>query len=107
MNEAVGDQVGTRLLHEDDRIRVWELALEPGEETAPHEHGLDHVIVVLEGDRIAGVPQPQSTGRSATYIEADVKPGSWYVQKRGGIEAARNVGATRYREILIELKDRP
>ncbi|WP_375397322.1 hypothetical protein [uncultured Sphingomonas sp.] len=63
------------------------------------------MIVVLDGDRIAGVPHARSTGRSASYIEADVTPGRWFVQQRGGIEAARNVGRKPYREILIELKD--
>jgi hypothetical protein len=101
----VVDAVGTRLLHEDERLKIWELSLEPGEQTAPHEHLLDHVIVILEGDRIAAVPHARSTGRSADYIEAEVQPGAWYVQKKGGLEAARNVGKARYREILIELKD--
>jgi len=100
----LGD-VATRLLHEDERVKVWELVLEPGEETAPHEHLLDHILVVIEGDRIAGVPHARSTGRSAEYIEADVSPGDWYRQAKGGIEIARNVGRTRFREIVIELKD--
>jgi len=100
----LGD-VATSLLHEDDRVRIWELLLEPGEETAPHRHLLDHIIVVIEGERIAGVPHPLSTGRAAEYIEADVVPGRWFRQQRGGVEIARNVGTTRFREILIELKD--
>jgi quercetin dioxygenase-like cupin family protein len=100
----LGD-VATRLLYEDERVKIWELELEPGEETPPHEHRLDHVIVVIEGDRIAGAPHALSTGASSHYIEADVTPGVWHVQKRGGIEIARNIGAKRFREILIELKD--
>lgn len=100
----LGD-VATTLLHEDERVKIWELRLEPGEETAPHEHLLDHIIVVVEGDRVAGVPHVRSTGRAAEYIEADVSPGRWFRQKRGGIEIARNIGKTPFREILIELKD--
>jgi predicted metal-dependent enzyme (double-stranded beta helix superfamily) len=30
--------VGTRLLHEDDRIRVWDLTLAPGERLPFHRH---------------------------------------------------------------------
>jgi hypothetical protein len=100
----LGD-VASRILHEDDRVRIWELVLEPGEETAPHEHRLDHIIVLIEGDRIAGVPHALSTGASASYIEAPVTPGAWHVARRGGVEIARNVGEKRFREILIELKD--
>ena len=99
----LGD-VATKLLHEDDRVKIWELALAPGEQTEPHTHHLDYVIVVLEGDRIAGVPHVSSKGRSAEYIEAEVKPGSWYSMQKGGTELARNTGEKFYREILIELK---
>jgi predicted metal-dependent enzyme (double-stranded beta helix superfamily) len=104
LDGQLGD-VATRLLHEDDRVKIWELVLEPGEQTAPHEHTMDYILVVVEGDRIAGVPHVRSTGASASYIEADVKAGSWHRLDKGGIEAARNTGTKTYREILIELKD--
>ena len=100
----LGD-VATTLLHEDARVKIWDLTLEPGEQTAPHEHKLDYILVIVDGDRIAGVPHVMSTGPSASYIEAEVKPGSWYRLDKGGIEAARNTGTKTYREILIELKD--
>jgi beta-alanine degradation protein BauB len=103
-DKPLGD-VATKLLHEDDRVKIWEMALEPGQETAPHRHELEYIIVVIEGDRIAGVPHVESTGFSAEYIEAEVQPGSWYRMPRGGVELARNVGSKPYRELLIELKD--
>jgi hypothetical protein len=100
----LGD-VATRVLYEDERVRIWELVLEPGEESQPHEHKLDHILVMIEGDRIAGVPHALSTGPSANYIEAEITPGLFHVGRRGGVEIARNIGETRFREILIELKD--
>lgn len=102
--KPLGD-VGTKLLHEDHRVKIWEMALAPGEETAPHRHEHDYIIVVLEGDRIAGVPHVESTGDSASYIEAEVEPGSVYPVMKGGVELARNIGSKYYRELLIELKD--
>lgn len=99
----LGD-VATKLLHEDDQVKIWEMALEPGEETAPHEHKHDYILVIIEGDRIAGVPHVRSQGASSNYIEADVEPGSWYKLEKGGIELARNIGSKFYREIVIELK---
>lgn len=109
MNDRISDapfgDVGTKLLHEDDRVKIWEMALAPGEETEPHEHKHDYIIVVIDGDRIAGVPHVKSTGASAEYIDAPVEPGSWYRMEKGGIELARNIGTKTYREILIELKD--
>ena len=37
-NAPLGD-VATKLLFEDGRVRIWELKLEPGEETPPHGDG--------------------------------------------------------------------
>jgi hypothetical protein len=66
---------------------------------------MDYILVVFEGDRIAGVPEPDSKGLYNEYIEADVEPGNYYWIEKGGIETARNIGKKRYREIAIELKD--
>jgi predicted metal-dependent enzyme (double-stranded beta helix superfamily) len=98
-------QVGTKLLHDDERVRIWEVDLQPGEATAPHRHEHDYILIILEGDRIAAVPHVSANGPSASYIEAEITPGSHVVMKKGGTEAALNVGAKRYYEYLIELKD--
>jgi hypothetical protein len=103
-SERVLGHVGTRLLLENDRVRVWELALEPGARSDVHRHDLDYLLVQIEGDRIAAEPEPDSAGKYKDYIEARVEPGKVTYIERGGIETAVNVGATRYREILIELK---
>lgn len=105
VSDAPLGDVATKLLHEDARVKIWEMALAPGEQTAPHRHEHDYVIVVIEGDRIAGIPHVESTGFSAQYIEAEVTPGAYYSMPRGGVELARNVGTRYYRELLIELKD--
>jgi len=103
-NAPLGD-IGTKLLFEDDRVRIWEMALEPGDQTAPHRHDHDYYIIMVEGDGIAGVPHALSTGPSAEYIAVtDIKPGEVYPMKKGGIELARNVGTKFYREIIVELK---
>ncbi len=101
---VLGD-IATRLLMENDRVKIWEMDLAPGEESAVHEHTMDYILVVLEGDRIAGVPEPDSAGLYNQYIEADVEPGNYFWIEKGGIETARNIGKKRYREIAIELKD--
>jgi hypothetical protein len=96
--------VGTRILLENDRVRIWELDLAPGGRSAVHRHELDYIIVQIEGDRIAGDPEPDTGGAFRTYLEADVEPGRTRFIARGGVETAINVGQRRYREILIELK---
>ena len=96
--------VGTRLLFENDRVRIWEMDLAPGARSATHRHDLDYVLVQIDGDRIAAEPEPDTRGAFTSYIEADVVPGRARYIARGGIETAVNVGRQRYREILIELK---
>jgi hypothetical protein len=96
--------VGTRVLLENDRVRIWEMDLAPGESSDVHEHTLDYILVQVAGDRIAGIPEPDSKGPYPEYIEANVEPGNAIYIEKGGIETAKNIGRERYREILIELK---
>jgi predicted metal-dependent enzyme (double-stranded beta helix superfamily) len=97
--------IATRVLLENDRVKIWEMDLAPGEESDIHEHTMDYILVVLEGDKIAGVPQDDSAGLYNEYVEVDVNPGDHFWIEKGGIETARNIGQKRYREIAIELKD--
>ena len=100
---SLGD-VATRLLVENDRVRIWEMDLAPGDRSATHRHDLDYVLVQIDGDRIAGQPEPDTEGAYRDYIEGEVVPGKTRFIRRGGIETAINVRKRRYREILIELK---
>ena len=95
----LGD-VATRLIEENDRVKIWEMDLQPGEESDEHRHEMDYILVILEGDRICGVA---TDGRED--IDAEVHPGLTVFVPKGGTEIARNTGRERYREILIELKD--
>jgi hypothetical protein len=104
-DRSLGD-VGTRVLFEDDRVRVWQVRLAPGEEGDVHRHELDHLLVQVAGDRIAVVPEPDSEGPFREYLEAEVVPGAVVPVRRGGVETARNVGTKEYIEVVIELKDR-
>ena len=103
-DRELGD-VATRLLFENERVRVWQMKLEPGAESATHRHDLDYLLVQIAGDRIAAVPEPDAEGPYTEYVESDVEPGRTVYIERGGIETARNVGTELYREILIELKE--
>ncbi|HEY2427525.1 MAG TPA: SRPBCC family protein [Acidimicrobiales bacterium] len=96
--------VGSRVVHEDHRIRVWELRLAPGEKSAVHRHELDHVLIQVSGDRIAVIPEPDSEGPFRDYLAADVIPGAVVSVARGGVETAHNVGAQPYVEVIVELK---
>jgi hypothetical protein len=93
------------VLFENDRVRVWELALAPGEASDLHRHDLDHLLVQIAGDRVAVEPDPSTEGPYRDYLEADVVTGAVSFVPRGGVETARNVGQQPYREIIVELKD--
>jgi len=97
--------VGTGVLFENDRVRIWELRLGPGEKSDVHQHELDHILVLVSGDRIAVEPEPDTGGPYKQFLEAEVVPGSAVYVPRGGIETAVNTGAEPYVEIIIELKD--
>ncbi len=96
---------GTRVVFENDRVRVWQVRLAPGEQGEVHRHDLDHLLVQVAGDRIAVVPEPDSAGPYRQYLEADVVPGAVVHVARGGVESARNVGARPYLEVVVEIKD--
>jgi beta-alanine degradation protein BauB len=100
-------EIGTRVVYENDAVRVWQLELAPGEQTAIHRHELDHLLIQVSGDRIAVVPEPETQGPFREMLEADVVPGAVVYVGKGGIERARNVGSRAYLEVIVELKDPP
>lgn len=105
MAERTMGDVATKMLFENDRVRVWEMRLDPGESSAVHRHDLDYVLVQIEGDRVKGVFEPDSAGEYSGEVEADVVPGNTLFISKGGVETAVNSGTKPYYEILIELKD--
>jgi hypothetical protein len=91
-----------QVVFENDRVKIWEMTLAPGEASSLHRHDLDYMVILLEGDRIAAVPGPQS---KRTPREAEVTLGRVAYLSRGETEWAVNTGQRPYRELLIELKD--
>ena len=102
-SREMGD-IATKLLFENDRVRIWEMRLAPGEIGPIHEHRLDHVLIQISGDRMAVEPQPDTQSVYNEYLEGEVKPGNWFYVEKGGIERANNVGKQAFHEIIIELK---
>jgi hypothetical protein len=102
--ERILGGVGSNVVYEDDRVRVWVLKLEPGERSAVHRHDVDHLLIQVQGDRIAVEPEPDTQSPYTEYFAADVIPGMVTFVPAGGIEAAVNCGDQPYREIIVELK---
>jgi hypothetical protein len=59
--------VGTEVLFENDRIRVWVMRLGPGETCVPHRHAHDHLILYAEPATI----RSQVDGRSVVQHVQD------------------------------------
>jgi beta-alanine degradation protein BauB len=102
-DRELGD-VGTKVVYEDDRVRVWVLKLAPGERSAVHRHDVDHLLIQVQGDRIAVEPEPDTSSPYRDYMQAEVIPGMVTFVPSGGIETAYNCGAQLYREVIVELK---
>ena len=103
--ERVVGAIADKVVFENDRVRIWELRLPPGVRGPVHRHELDHILIQLDGDRIAVHPEPDTTGPYAEYLEADVSRGNVIYVTRGGVEAAHNIGKRTYHEIIVELKN--
>ena len=94
---ASGD-VATKLLFENERVKVWEMDLAPGESSAFHEHTLPYVLCIVEGDTVdADFPNGKS-------MRIPVRPGQVFFVEPGSKETAVNRSHTRFREFLVELK---
>jgi len=94
--------VGGRVIFEDDRVRIWELNLEPGEASALHHHEHDYYLIIMEGDYVAGVTPPGSPVES--FVGKVPEAGNTVAVPKGGLEWAYNVGDKTYREFIVELK---
>lgn len=91
---AVGDHV----VFEDETCRVWHLRLEPHAETDFHRHAHPYVYVVTE----AGAVQTVGDG-FVEPVQGDTIGMAVLRQPDAG-HLLRNVGVTRYTNIIVELK---
>jgi hypothetical protein len=106
-DDRVFGDIATKLVMENDRVRIWEMRLEPGEESDLHRHDHDYVMIQISGDKMAARFEPDSGGEWAglDYVEGDISPGNVIFAKKGGIETAVNIGDEPFHEIVVELKD--
>lgn len=91
--------VATRMLFDNDAVRVWEMDLAPGEVCGLHHHTMDYVLFILSGANVGA----QSPG-GRKMMPFPVKARATYFVPAGGKESAHNMGDTRFFEALFELK---
>ena len=100
--QPVSPEVGTKLLFENERVRVWDLCLAPGQGTGMHRHENDYLYVVI-GDGVLQRVDPDGN-RAEPKIMRDGQVVFREVNDECVHEAV-NAGETAWRNIVIELKD--
>ncbi|HZS89836.1 MAG TPA: hypothetical protein VFE42_20390 [Chloroflexota bacterium] len=100
--ERAANPIGTEMIFEDDRVRIWTIDLAPGEEAPFHTHLLDYTTVTIEGDMVERINADGSRDRIAAQPGAVSR---WYQStQRHGL---KNVGSRRFRNVIVEVKSLP
>ena len=100
--EIAANPIGTNLIFEDDRVRIWEIVLEPGQEAPTHTHMLDYTTVTIEGATLERLNGDGTIDRSEAQAGRVMR---WY--KSTPSHGLRNVGNTRFRNVIVEIKGLP
>ncbi len=96
----ISDAVGTKLLFENDRVRVWDLQLAPGESTGLHRHRSDFLYVVIgDGEFQTGFADG-SRDPARKMADGDVR---FREVGTGIVHEGINIGASPWRNIVVEL----
>jgi hypothetical protein len=95
--------VGTEVWFENDRIRVWEILLQPGERGPFHAHTTNYFWTVVEGSR--GLQRfADGTYAIRDYVVGETK----YLEhtpETALIHDLENIGDTPLRFVTVELLD--
>jgi quercetin dioxygenase-like cupin family protein len=90
--------IGNRVIFENDFVRVWELAVEPGRSKGLHRHDLPYVIVPLTEGKI------EIESIDGRVYRPDEKVGEAIWRDAGEIHDLKNLGDATYRNVLVEIK---
>jgi quercetin dioxygenase-like cupin family protein len=100
---ARNPRVGTRLLSETDRVRVWEIRLAPGERIGFHRHVLDYFWTAVTPGRAIS-RQGDGTVVQATYAAGQTQH-SRYAADAFKVHDLENVGDTELVFTTVEFLD--
>ena len=95
--------VGTKVVFEDDRVRVWDFKLAPGEASPLHSHKHDYLFVYVTEDNRLDIVVPE--GRTIEQRSPEGFVAYWEAGKEQPphwTHTAKNVGDKPHRQILIE-----
>ncbi|HKD87679.1 MAG TPA: hypothetical protein VKB62_04050 [Streptosporangiaceae bacterium] len=94
------EPVGTTMLFENDRVRVWEMRLAPGETCTPHRHAHDYLMMYT-------IPSVIASGPAGQEMVQQLDPGMIAFSVVGadglGAHAITNVGDEDSHHFVVEL----
>jgi quercetin dioxygenase-like cupin family protein len=95
---TVGPNIYKKIL-ENDRVRMLEVTFAPGDSIGMHSHP-DHAVYAITGGKLR-----VTTSDGQTQV-ADLKAGTpiWFPAV---IHGAKNIGTTRLKLLVVELKEAP
>lgn len=102
-HELGDNQVGTRLLFENEVVRVWEMKLAPGDASPAHRHSCDYVIAYASALKAAIALDGERT--TASYDAGHV---AYFAVGIEGSQLQRltNTGEDEHLHFVVELVDR-
>jgi len=97
-------QVGTRVMFENERVRVWDLALAPGESLAKHIHQSDYFFIVESGGLIRFADPDNPADYHDVQFEDD-QVTFLAIGPSGKVDnRLTNIGTKPHRNYVVELK---
>lgn len=97
----VSEQLGARVLLENERIRVWDDRAGPGQTQHVHVHRRPYLTVVIQGDRAETIAEDGSVQRRFD----ELTPGGAYYfgpDQLPLVHAMRNTGSTEVAVVIVE-----
>lgn len=91
-------EIATDVLFENERVKVWNLIVEPGQASDWHLHQRDYVTVVVEGGGLTVEYDDGSQEDNPSEI------GTWRFHGDHKVHRVVNNTDMRYKNVLIELK---
>jgi beta-alanine degradation protein BauB len=91
-------EVGQEVVLDNDRVRVWQVMLAPGETQPLHHHGLPYVVVAVQGARNV---IHTAAGERIDVVE---ETGGVVFREPGQTHMLTNAGDTTYVGRIIEVK---
>ena len=90
--------IGSKVIFENDLVRIWDMQVAPRGKKAWHHHKLPYVIVPITGGKV------EIENTEGKVYQGEEGPGEAIWREAGEKHELRNLTDQPYRNILVELK---